>query len=243
MPWRLHCPQLLSPTQPESVWDESDNLFLRYEYEFMPKGILTRFIVEMHQWIEQQTCIWKTGVVLNKDDARAEVIELYRYHKGEIRIRISGNRKRDLLTTIRHELGKIHATYERLKYQTFVPCNCASCKGSQTPHFYPLQVLHKFLDDNQREIQCQISYQMVNVQGLVDDVAVARSPSPDPRRERSHAQYDRLQSEWDLRNAKLMKLRTAAAIETDTTRKFQLQQQIQSEAAELAQIEQTLDNL
>jgi Leucine-rich repeat (LRR) protein len=47
-------PQLLDINQPEYTWDESNNLILRYKYEFMPKGILTRFIVETHPWIEQQ---------------------------------------------------------------------------------------------------------------------------------------------------------------------------------------------
>ncbi len=164
-------PQFLNPNQPEYIWDETDNLLLRYEYEFMPKGILTLFIVEMHQWIEEQTCVWRTGVVLSKDEAKAEVIEYYRYHKGEIRIRVSGKRKRDLLTTVRHELNQIHDSYKRLKYKILVPCNCPqACKGSQTPHFYPLNVLHKFIDHGQQQIQCHNSYQMVNVRGLIDDL-------------------------------------------------------------------------
>ena len=170
-------PQLLSAEQPEYNWDEENNLLLRYEYEFMPKGILTRFIVETHPIIENETCVWKTGVVLNKDGARAEIIERYRYHKGEIRIRVSGNRKRDLLTTVRYELDKIHKSYERLKYKTLVPCNCSECKGSQSPHLYPWDVLNKFIDDKQPTIQCPISYDMVNVQDLVNDI-VKRDPIP-----------------------------------------------------------------
>jgi len=178
-------PQLLTPNQPEYDWDESDNLFLRYEYEFMPKGILTRFIVETHPWIEYQTCVWKTGVVLSKDGARAEVIELYRYHKGEIRVRIMGNRKRDLLTTIRHELDKIHASYERLKYKTLVPCNCSTCKNSQTPFFYNLERLYKFLDTQKPRIQCYESGDDVEVRGLIDDIAKSRSHSTQPMSEAS----------------------------------------------------------
>lgn len=170
-------PELLDPNQPNYSWDETDNLFLRYEYEFMPKGILTRFIVEMHSIIENQKCVWKGGVVLNNDHSRAEVIEYYRYHKGEIRIRVSGKRKRDLLTTVRHELEKIHRSYERLRYKTFVPCNCSTCKSSQEPHFYLLQTLYKFLDDNQDNIQCQSSYQMVAVRGLIDDVEPRKASS------------------------------------------------------------------
>ncbi|MDY6939633.1 MAG: COR domain-containing protein [Cyanobacteriota bacterium] len=185
-------PQLLSPNPPEYDWDETENLLLRYTYEFMPKGILTRFIVEMHRWIENQTCVWRTGVVLCKDDsdekqnedsnessntARAEVLELY--HRKEIRIRVSGHRRRDLLTTVRHELDKIHASYDRLKCSTLVPCNCKICNGSQTPNFYPLQILHKFSGDGQHQIQCQTSYEMVSVRELIDDIT-GSVPYPEP---------------------------------------------------------------
>ena len=183
-PGNYIAPQLLSAEQTEYNWDEDNNLLLRYEYEFMPKGILTRFIVETHAIIENETCVWKTGVVLNKDGARAEIIERYRYHKGEIRIRVSGNRKRDLLTTVRHELGKIHDSYERLKYETLVPCNCSKCKGSQSPHFYLWDVLNKFIDDQRPEIQCIKSYDMVNVQGLVNDI-VKRDLNPSRNKEES----------------------------------------------------------
>jgi GTPase SAR1 family protein len=161
-------PHLLSVDKPDYTWDETNNLILRYEYDFMPKGILTRFIVETHIWIEQQKLVWKNGVVLNKDETRAEVIE--NYNQREIKIRIEGNRKKELLAVVTHELDKIHQSFERLKYQTLVPCNCASCQGSQTPHSYPMDVLRRFLDNRQYEIQCQKSFQMVDVRKLIDDV-------------------------------------------------------------------------
>ncbi|MEJ6484218.1 COR domain-containing protein [Nostoc punctiforme UO1] len=161
-------PHLLSTNQPDFNWDESNNLILRYTYDFMPKGILTRFIVEMHAHIEQQTLVWKSGVLLNKDQTRAEVIE--QYNKREIKIRVEGNRKKELLAVITHELDKIHTSYENLKYQTLVPCNCESCKDSQTPHFYRRDVLYKFRDNNRYQIQCQDSGDMVDVRRLIDDV-------------------------------------------------------------------------
>jgi small GTP-binding protein len=161
-------PQLLSVNQPDFNWDESNNLILRYKYDFMPKGILTRFIVEMHSDIEQQTLVWKTGVVLAKYKSRAEVIEYY--NQREIKIRVEGNRKKELLAVITHELDKIHNSYENLKYQTLVPCNCESCKDSQTPHFYRRDVLYKFRDNNRYKIQCQDSGDMVDVRRLIDDV-------------------------------------------------------------------------
>jgi internalin A len=120
----------------------------------------------MHQSIEQQTLVWKTGVVLSNNRARAEVVEFY--HKGEITVRVSGNNKKGWLSVIDHEFNKIHASYKRLKYNKLVPCNCNTCKGKQEPHPYPMETLLQFWQDR-KPIQCQKSYDMVDVRRLIDD--------------------------------------------------------------------------
>ncbi|NEU80077.1 COR domain-containing protein [Nostoc sp. UIC 10630] len=176
-----HCntyiaPQLLSIEKADYTWDDCNNLILRYTYTFMPKGILTRFIVETHPWIEEQKLVWKNGVVLNKDQTCAEIIE--NYNQREIKIRVAGNRKKELMAVITHELEKIHNSYERLQYQTLVPCNCKKCEGSQTLYSYPLNELREFLDDGAYLIQCRKSRQMVNVRRLIDDV-MFQSDRPD----------------------------------------------------------------
>jgi internalin A len=244
-------PQWLSGSQPHYTWDESDNLLLRYKYEFMPKGILTRFIVEMHSWIEKQSCVWKSGVVLNQDDSRAEVIELYRYHKGEIHIRVSGKRQQNLLTTIRHELDKIHDSYkslddrlnkvQRLKYAALVPCNCSSnCKNNQDPYFYPLERLYKCLD-TQKEIQCQFSFTMVNVRALINDSVFAK-PQPDSYQDRrSKQQQEGFQKEWELIHEKLINLRLAYGIETQSDQKFRLDSQIKETEIRLKDLKDLLN--
>ncbi|MEO1375700.1 MAG: COR domain-containing protein, partial [Cyanobacteria bacterium J06635_10] len=128
-PGNYIAPQLLDFNQPKYTWDKFNNLILRYKYEFMPKGIITRFIVETHPWIEKQELVWRSGVILNKDQARVEVIE--NYNQSEIKVRVSGNRKKELFTVVNHELDKIHRSFERLKYKTLVPCNCSECRGSE----------------------------------------------------------------------------------------------------------------
>jgi internalin A len=160
-------PQLLSPNQPQYVWNEVDNLILRYHYDFMPKGMLTRFTVEMHLLIDSDL-VWKEGVILSDRSARAAVIE--NYSKNEIRIRVSGFPKKDLLTRIRHEFDKIHNSYEKLRYQELIPCNCPTCKGSQTPHAYVLQKLQERIQNQAYETECdQKPYHKVNVHSLIDD--------------------------------------------------------------------------
>ncbi|WP_016952822.1 COR domain-containing protein [Anabaena sp. PCC 7108] len=161
-------PQLLDINQPEYIWDKSHNLILRYKYEFMPKGIITRLIVETHPWIEQQKQVWRSGVILNQYQTRAEVIE--NYNQKEIKIRVTGNRKKELLTVITHELDKIHRSFERLKYDTLVPCNCKECEGSQTPYAYPLESLRKRLYVGRYKIECENSFEMVDIRRLIDDV-------------------------------------------------------------------------
>ena len=160
-------PQLLSENQPEYPWNENENLLLRYDYEFMPKGILLQLIVALNKIIWQQN-VWRSGVLFEKDKTRAEVIELY--GKRQIRVRVAGAHKKELMTIVLYELDKIHATYKRLKYDKLIPCNCMECKTKPEPHFYRFETLSKFIEDRQDKIQCQQSYTMVDVRGLIDDV-------------------------------------------------------------------------
>ena len=88
-------PHLLEPNPPtyDIPWNPQDNLILTYRYTFKPKNIFPRLIVALHEYIEYQRMVWKHGVILSNGSARAELIEDDRYHKADIRIRISGTDK------------------------------------------------------------------------------------------------------------------------------------------------------
>ncbi|MEG3439330.1 COR domain-containing protein, partial [Pannus brasiliensis CCIBt3594] len=159
-------PQLLDIKPPEYGWNDPNNLILRYCYDFMPKGILSRFIVELHHLIDEPK-VWRTGVVLKKENTCAEVVETY--DQKEIKIQLYGVNKRDLLTTITDKFDEIHRKYNRLIVDKLIPCNCPKCLNQQTPHFYRLEILKQFRSDHEEAIQCQKSYEMINVRGLIDD--------------------------------------------------------------------------
>lgn len=74
------------------------------------------------------------------------------------------------MAVVTHELEKIHNSYERLQYQTLVPCNCETCKNLPTPYSYSLEKLNKRLSDRRYQIECENSYEMVDVRRLIDDV-------------------------------------------------------------------------
>ncbi|HYI08559.1 MAG TPA: COR domain-containing protein [Thermoanaerobaculia bacterium] len=160
----LLAPQLLESNPPAYPWEEQGNLVVRYEYEFMPKGILTRFIVATHFLIPNEEWLWRDGVVLERGGTRAEVIE--DYPERRITVRLAGPEKQELLAIVDHELDKIHRGYPRLKMSRLIPCHCSTCLAGQAPRFYPYETLLKFARDG-RPIQCPESYDMVDVQGLI----------------------------------------------------------------------------
>ena len=165
-------PQLLNPNQPAYRWNETQNLILRYAYDFMPKGILTRFIVATHRLIaisrkDKRQVAWRTGVVLIKDGTLAEITELY--GKREIKIRLQGSNKRGLLEIITYEIDRIHSSFNRLNYKQLIPCNCNRCLNSQTPYMHDLQRLKRRLSKGQETVECDESYDDVDVRSLIDD--------------------------------------------------------------------------
>jgi len=173
-PQHYIAPQLLKDKAPPYDWQTSDNLLLRYKYDFMPKGILSQFIVEMHEHIANDyKSVWKSGVILEKDKTQAEIIEYY--GKREIHIRVVGNNKKELLNIVSYELDKINSSYERLKdkCKKLIPCVCEKCNQLAEPNFYPESILNQFKNDRQLEIQCQKSYKMVDVLKLIDGLDLA----------------------------------------------------------------------
>lgn len=178
---RYIAPQLLSEQPPkyeliQGSASAQKSLQLRYKYEsFMPKGLLTRFIVGMHPHIATDSnhqLVWRTGVVLEKDEARAEVVEFY--HRREIRIRVTGKNMRDLLTIISYQLDELHRPFHRLKFDKLIPCNCATCRKIGEPHFYKLDTLKTRLEHGKATIECdKPPFNTVHIRPLLDDIGAA----------------------------------------------------------------------
>lgn len=168
-------PQLLSPTRPAYDWTGDGGLILRYEYEFMPKGILTRFIVAVNHLIENQDFVWKSGVILAREGARAEVIEDYTRRK--ITVRANGTDARGLLAIVDDQLERIHATFPRLKYDKLLPCICEVCQEREEPFAYPLSELRDFAMEG-AGIQCRVSRKLVDAAELIRKVLLPSAVEP-----------------------------------------------------------------
>ena len=140
---------------------------VRYEYGFLPKGILTRFIVAVNHLIADEKLVWKTGVILERDGSRAEVTE--EYAQRRIRVRVSGPDPRSLLAIVDDQLERLHSAFPRLQYDRYLPCPCTECTGKAEPYAFPLEKLAKMAARNQ-SIQCHASGEMVDAVQLIRDV-------------------------------------------------------------------------
>ncbi len=161
-------PQLLENKRPSYPWDKTNNLQLRYKYtHFMPRGIVSRAIVKLHNRIEDQSLVWQSGVILSDGFARAEMIA--KPELREIHIRISGGNKRDLLMEIVRALEELHHSFPKLDYQKLIPCNCDTCQDSPSPHFFELDVLRRFLSKGRQNHICNLSADEVNIRTLLSD--------------------------------------------------------------------------
>jgi len=165
-------PQLLTPSQPAYNWDDSDNLVLRFEYEVMPKGIVRRLIVALHDLIAPGDSLWRTGAIFEYDASRAEAIEHYRRRRLSIRIR--GGDPRVLLGMIDHALTIIHRSYPGIKVETFMPCNCAVCSISSEPSTFMVSELLDFARTGD-PIQCRASRKLLDPVQLLSTLSANTS--------------------------------------------------------------------
>jgi hypothetical protein len=110
-------PQLLPPGKPAMLtdWARSDgsDLVLRYRYEFLPKGIISRLTVRMHHFVRDPSNAWTTGVLFERDGTFV-LVELLPAG-DEIELRARGPERKGLLTAIATSLDSLNASFPGLQ--------------------------------------------------------------------------------------------------------------------------------
>ena len=107
----------LPSTEPDFDWDNSDNLQFYYRYDFLPAGVMTRFIVRIHQDLDKKSdgthLCWREGAVLSREETSAYV--KVKPSDKLIEIKINGTRKRELLGIIRYHFDHINSSIRKVK--------------------------------------------------------------------------------------------------------------------------------
>ena len=169
-------PPLLPPASPADFsWPDLDSLELYIEYEFLPKALLTQFIVTRHADIaEGRTLVWRHGVILKwEDEALAEVSKTKLQGRDAFYIRTQGNNRKGMMTVILKTFRELHAEYKGIKYKEKVPCICEGCRtGKNKQHYFDFVNLKFRLEKGRHEVECDNSLETLNVMELLENTFV-----------------------------------------------------------------------
>ncbi|MDQ1353372.1 MAG: internalin, partial [Acidobacteriota bacterium] len=113
-------PDLLDVQQSSFDFDYADSLKFLFEYDFLPRSIMPRFIVRMHNDIKNELR-WRTGVVLENKAFHATAVVKADNEEKKIYIYVSGTQKRDYFAVIRHTIRDINGSFEKLNAVEKVP--------------------------------------------------------------------------------------------------------------------------
>ncbi len=169
-------PPLLPPGRPTDFdWPELDSLELYIDYDFLPKALLTQFIVSRHADIaRERTLVWRNGVVLEwPDEALAEVHKTKLKGKDAFYIRTQGDNRKGMMTVIIRTFRELYLDYSGIRYEEKVPCPCSGCsEGLNEQHYFFFSNLKRRLEKGRIEVECDKSLETLNVLDLLENTFV-----------------------------------------------------------------------
>jgi len=187
--------QLLSPSTPKAVqdWPQPDDLVLTYQYDFLPKGLISRLICRMNRFVRHPHRSWRSGAFF--EHGQSELLARLVSSVGqEIELRARGPERKALLSVISSDLDALNATFEGLrdKVRKLVPCLCSNCRLSTTPERYEEGRLQKRKQDGKLTVECPESYEDVSVLELLDGLKLEALPAwAKPAPKAPHGSEDR----------------------------------------------------
>ncbi len=108
---QLLVPDLLPVQESHFSFVEDGALRFVFQYKFMPRAVMPRFIVKRHQDIKDNLQ-WRSGVVLQDDTCNAEAVVRADKKNKRIEVLVNGSRRRDYFAIIRKTLWEIHHSFE-----------------------------------------------------------------------------------------------------------------------------------
>ncbi len=176
-------PQLLPKDMTDSAsnWDTANNLQLRYEYDFMPKGLANRLIVRLHHYLsDPEADAWRAGAIFRYGERTALRLQEHWLNR-QLQLHATGPQAKDLLTIVAAEIERLNNTYKRFRarpeagkphpVRKMVPCICSHCKNKEIPKFHDYEKLLRAKEAGRSAIECDAIFEQVSVSGLLEHIA------------------------------------------------------------------------
>jgi internalin A len=113
-------PDLLEVQEPTFDFDYESSLKFILQYEFLPRSVMPRLIVNMHKDIKAELR-WRTGVVLEDKEFQSIAVVKADHEAKRMYIYVNGVQKRDYFAAILVTLRRINRSFEKLKTTEMVP--------------------------------------------------------------------------------------------------------------------------
>jgi small GTP-binding protein len=113
-------PDLLPDQEPDFEFDGEKALGFIIQYDFLPRSIMPRLIVNMHKEIKDQMQ-WRTGMMLENAGFQATAVVKADHYARRIHICVNGLQKREYFAVILAALRRINQSFEKLKTTEHIP--------------------------------------------------------------------------------------------------------------------------
>lgn len=171
-------PQLLPPAKPQELveWGTPEDVVLRYQYGFLPKGLISRLTVRLHRFVPNPEMAWVTGVLFARGET--EVLVELLAEGNEIELRARGPERAALRSVVAADLDALNESFQGLrdKVDKRIPCNCKVCRIDAEPEFFAQKRLLQRKEDRRLKVECPRSYEEVDVLELLEGIRVDRLP-------------------------------------------------------------------
>ncbi len=165
--------ELLPNKYLQIFWNPVEEIKLSYRYDFLPTGILTRFIVLIHDYIikdknDMPICS-REGVYISYKKSKALV--LLNIADKKIDISVDGENQRDFLSIISYQFDLINSKINSISFKKEVPCSCSQDCIKNWDYENLLKLERKGIND----IRCDESGLVLNINKLLDGYAASEN--------------------------------------------------------------------
>lgn len=143
-----------------------------FEYEFLPKGFLTRLICRQHHRILEPN-VWNNAVIFGEKDG-ATVLAYETYDQNIIELIAEGTDKTQLLNETISQLDAIHkdSKFKNLQVKKLVPCPCPVCETKDRPYYFDYGYIVKLSGIGEKEERCQKSLMKVTFRDILKEIQI-----------------------------------------------------------------------
>jgi small GTP-binding protein len=115
---RFLAPEALPRNTPDYAGWSEGALRFRYKYTYIPRSLIPRLIVLLHDHLTPNRYVWLTGAKLQIEQSEV-LIQAY-IDRGIVDIAVKGNHCRDSLAVVRANFDRLHTVYKDLKFKEFI---------------------------------------------------------------------------------------------------------------------------